>query len=129
MCVISFSGRCLQSAACLGNARTCKSYLFQVCVTDSTNKCWIPCKVVCFSVMESIDINFHRHEDKEMKLKAAEAHLKLGEVGLETEQYETAIEDFKSCLKIQQNFLDAESRLIAETYPYQHLNLKGSCQL
>ena len=76
--------------------------------------------VVCFSVIESNAINFFRHEDKEMKLKAAEAHLKLGEVGLETEQYETAIEDFKSCLKIQQNFLDAESRLIAETYPCWH---------
>ena len=36
-----------------------------------------------------------------MKLKAAEAHLKLGECGLETEQYEAAIEDFNSCLKIQ----------------------------
>ena len=60
-----------------------------------------------------------RHEDKDMKLKVAEAHLKLGEVGLETEQYETAIEDFKSCLKIQQDFLDAESRLIAETYLFK----------
>ncbi len=52
-----------------------------------------------------------------MKLKTADAHLRLGEVCLETEDYETAIKDFESCLKIQQEFLEPESRLIAETYP------------
>ena len=75
-----------------------------------------------FRLYSQLQPYFFRHEDKDMKLKAAEAHLKLGEVGLETEQYETAIDDFKSCLKIQQDFLEAESRLIAETYPLQHRN-------
>ena len=32
------------------------------------------------------------------------------------EQYEQAIGDLKSCLKIQKDHLDAESRLIAETH-------------
>ena len=51
-----------------------------------------------------------------MKLKAAECHLKLGEVGLETEQYETSIRDFEKCLELQKEHLEAESRLIAETH-------------
>ncbi len=51
-----------------------------------------------------------------MKLKAADAHLRLGEVGLETEQYEQAIEDFKACLKIQTEHLEEDSRLVAETH-------------
>ena len=51
-----------------------------------------------------------------MKLKAAESYLKLGEVGLETEQYEQAIGDLKSCLKLQKDHLDPESRRIAETH-------------
>lgn len=49
-------------------------------------------------------------------MKAAEAYLKLGEVGLETEQYEQAIGDLRECLKLQQEHLEPESRLIAETH-------------
>merc|ERR1712029_733449 len=65
--------------------------------------------------LELAKLIFARHNTKEMKLKCAEVHLKLGEVGIENSQYDQAIEDLKECLKIQQQYLEKESRLIAET--------------
>ncbi|XP_068240498.1 histone-binding protein N1/N2-like isoform X2 [Palaemon carinicauda] len=50
-----------------------------------------------------------------MKQKVAEVFLKLGEVGLESENYAQGIEDFKSCLELQKSVLDADNRCIAET--------------
>merc|ERR1712038_1502486 len=71
---------------------------------------------LAWEILELAKIIYTRHESKEMKLKAAECHLKLGEVGLETEQYETSIRDFEKCLELQMAHLEAESRLIAETH-------------
>lgn len=59
-----------------------------------------------------------REENKESQLKAAESSLKLGEVSLETEQYEQAINDLEACLKIQKEHLDSFDRAVAETYPW-----------
>lgn len=36
-----------------------------------------------------------------MAKKVAQVYLKLGEVGLESENYSQGIEDFKQCLQIQ----------------------------
>lgn len=69
-----------------------------------------------WEMLELAKLIYSKHSSKEMKLKSADAHLRLGEVGLETEQYEQAIEDFMACLSIQKEFLEAESRLIAETH-------------
>jgi len=71
---------------------------------------------LAWEVLELAKLIFARHNTKEMKLKCAEVHLKLGEVGIENSQYDQAIEDLKECLKIQQQFLEKESRLIAETH-------------
>merc|ERR1712121_493555 len=71
---------------------------------------------LAWEILELAKVIYTRHEKKEMKLKAAEAHLKLGEVCLETEQYETAIDDLNKCLSIQKEHLEPESRLIAETH-------------
>lgn len=38
-----------------------------------------------------------------MAKKVAQVYLKLGEVGLESENYTQGIEDFKQCLQIQVN--------------------------
>lgn len=54
--------------------------------------------------------------NKQMNLKLAEVHLKLGEVGLESETYTQAIEDIKTCLDIQTQNLDEHDRCIAETH-------------
>jgi len=71
---------------------------------------------LAWEVLELSKLIYNRQSSKEMKLKAAEAHLKLGEVGMETEQYEQALEDLQACLKIQQEHLEPESRLIAESH-------------
>ncbi|XP_033636836.1 protein HGV2-like isoform X2 [Asterias rubens] len=55
-------------------------------------------------------------DNKEFKLKVAQVYLKLGELGLETGQYGQSIEDFTQCLTRQKEQLEADSRLLAETY-------------
>jgi len=57
-----------------------------------------------------------KEEKPEMKKKIAQVFLKLGEVGLESENYTQSVEDFKSCLKIQEEVLQADDRCIAETH-------------
>ncbi|KAK7067736.1 hypothetical protein SK128_019769, partial [Halocaridina rubra] len=51
-----------------------------------------------------------------MKEKVAEVYLKLGEVGLESENYPQGIDDFKKCLDIQESILQNDNRCIAETH-------------
>ena len=59
---------------------------------------------------------YFRDESKEAKLRAAESHLKLGEVSLETEQYEESVKDLSKCLEMQKELLEPDNRLLAETY-------------
>lgn len=66
--------------------------------------------------LELAKVIYLRKTDKESQLKAAQACLKLGEVGLETGVYDQAVEDIKQCLKIQQQNLEPEEREIAESY-------------
>ena len=39
-------------------------------------------------------------------------------VSVFSEQYEEAIRDFTACLTIQKEILEADNRLLAETYPF-----------
>lgn len=71
---------------------------------------------LAWEMLELAKLIYSKGEEKESKIKTAESHLKLGEVSLETEQYERAIEDFNECLKIQKSVLEPEDRLIAETH-------------
>merc|ERR1739838_905510 len=54
--------------------------------------------------------------DKAMSIKTAQVFLKLGEVGLESETCPQSIEDFQSCLKIQEKHMEADDRCLAETH-------------
>lgn len=71
---------------------------------------------LAWEVLELAKKIFKEENSKEDKLKLAESHLKLGEVALETEQYESAVGDFKECLTVQQSVLDVDDRLLAETH-------------
>jgi len=51
---------------------------------------------------------------KDADLKLAEAHMMLGEVGLEHEDYSQAVEDFATSLKIRESALPSDSRSISE---------------
>lgn len=71
---------------------------------------------------------FHLHRDAErspeLYLKAADCLQTLGEVGLESDNYQQAIDDFEACLRIQQEMLPSDSRAMAETN--YHLGLSYS---
>lgn len=70
-----------------------------------------------WEVLELAKIIFQRQaNDTQMNLKLAEVYLNLGEVGLESETYEQAIQDLQSCLKILKEHLEPDNRRIAETY-------------
>merc|ERR1712071_561715 len=53
-------------------------------------------------------------DKKDADLRLAEAHLMLGEVGLEHEDYYQAVEDFATSLKIRESALPSDSRSISE---------------
>merc|ERR1712083_1034471 len=71
---------------------------------------------LAWEMLELAKIIFKRDSTKESKMKLAESHLKLGEVALETEQYDTAVGDLKECLKVQKEVLDEDDRCLAETF-------------
>ncbi|KAK7100670.1 hypothetical protein V1264_023581 [Littorina saxatilis] len=71
---------------------------------------------LAWEVLELSKVIYSKEENKESQLKAAESSLKLGEVSLETEQYEQAINDLEACLKIQKEHLDSFDRAVAETH-------------
>ncbi|XP_051866772.1 LOW QUALITY PROTEIN: nuclear autoantigenic sperm protein [Pristis pectinata] len=71
---------------------------------------------LAWEMLELAKVIFKRQETKEIQLCAAQAYLKLGEVGIESENYIQAIEDFNECLNIQEKHLDPHNRLLAETH-------------
>ncbi|XP_063963184.1 histone-binding protein N1/N2-like [Lytechinus pictus] len=78
---------------------------------------------LAWEMLELSRVIISKKEDKESQMKVSQIHLKLGELGLETEQYAQSIVDFNACLEIQKKYLDPESRLIAGT----HYNLGLAC--
>lgn len=73
---------------------------------------------LAWEMLELAKVIFRRQAEgnKQINLKLAEVHLKLGEVGLESETYMQAIEDMKTCLEIRTQNLDKHDRSIAETH-------------
>ncbi|XP_054837261.1 nuclear autoantigenic sperm protein [Eublepharis macularius] len=76
---------------------------------------------LAWDMLELAKVIYKRQDTKEAQLHAAQAHLKLGEVSIESENYTQAIEEFHSCLTLQQKYLEAHDRLLAETH--YHLGL------
>ncbi|XP_074642975.1 protein HGV2-like isoform X1 [Tubulanus polymorphus] len=70
---------------------------------------------VAWEMLDLARVIYLKKDDKEHALKAAQAHLKLGELSIETENCERAIEDLKECLRIQEKYLEPNDRLLAET--------------
>ncbi|XP_040833684.1 nuclear autoantigenic sperm protein isoform X1 [Ochotona curzoniae] len=71
---------------------------------------------LAWDMLDLAKIIFKRQETKEAQLYAAQAHLKLGEVSVESENYIQAIEEFQACLNLQEQYLEAHDRLLAETH-------------
>ncbi|XP_077440660.1 nuclear autoantigenic sperm protein isoform X1 [Vanacampus margaritifer] len=70
---------------------------------------------LAWEMLEVAKLIYKRKESKEDQLMAAQAFLKLGEVGVETGNYPQALEDFQECLALQLKHLPPHSRLLAET--------------
>jgi len=81
---------------------------------------------LAWEMLELAKVIFKRQAEgnKQMNLKLAEVHLRLGEVGLESETYTQAIEDMKTCLEIQTQNLEKHDRNIAGTH--YHLGMAYS---
>ncbi|KAM5147983.1 nuclear autoantigenic sperm protein isoform 1-T1 [Mantella aurantiaca] len=71
---------------------------------------------LAWEMLDLSKVIFQRQKNKETQLKAAQAHLKLGEVSIESENYGQAVEDFLACLNIQKEHLEEHDRLLAETH-------------
>nr|XP_016848715.1 PREDICTED: nuclear autoantigenic sperm protein isoform X3 [Anolis carolinensis] len=71
---------------------------------------------LAWDMLELAKVIYKRQDTKEAQLLAAQAHLKLGEVSIESENYVQAIEEYHSCLNLQQKYLEAHDRLLAETH-------------
>lgn len=55
-----------------------------------------------------------RESDDKYKLKLADVNLALGEVGMESDQYEQAIVDLQSSLRLSEFLLEPTDRRLAE---------------
>ncbi|XP_072294988.1 nuclear autoantigenic sperm protein isoform X2 [Eucyclogobius newberryi] len=71
---------------------------------------------LAWEMLEVAKVIYKRKDCREDQLMAAQAHLKLGEVGAESGNYPQALEDFLECLALQLKHLPRHSRLLAETH-------------
>lgn len=71
---------------------------------------------LAWEMLELSKMIYQRKDDKDGQLMAAQAFLRLGEVGAESGNYPQALEDFQECLTLQLKHLPAHSRLLAETH-------------
>ncbi|XP_041705296.1 histone-binding protein N1/N2 isoform X3 [Coregonus clupeaformis] len=71
---------------------------------------------LAWEMLEVAKVIYKRKENQEDQLMAAQAYLKLGEVGAESGNYPAAVEDFQDCLSLQLKHLPPHSRLLAETH-------------
>ncbi|CAD7694097.1 unnamed protein product [Nyctereutes procyonoides] len=71
---------------------------------------------LAWDMLDLAKIIFKRQETKKAQLYAAQAHLKLGEVSVESENYVQAVEEFQACLNLQEQYLEAHDHLLAETH-------------
>ncbi|XP_064791952.1 nuclear autoantigenic sperm protein-like isoform X4 [Oncorhynchus masou masou] len=71
---------------------------------------------LAWEMLEVAKVIYKRKESEADQLMAAQAYLKLGEVGAESGNYPAAVEDFQDCLALQLKHLPPHSRLLAETH-------------
>ncbi|XP_038858718.1 nuclear autoantigenic sperm protein-like isoform X1 [Salvelinus namaycush] len=71
---------------------------------------------LAWEMLEVAKVIYKRKENEADQLMAAQAYLKLGEVGAESGNYPAAVEDFQDCLALQLKHLPTHSRLLAETH-------------
>ncbi|XP_048832628.1 nuclear autoantigenic sperm protein-like isoform X3 [Brienomyrus brachyistius] len=83
---------------------------------------------LAWEMLEVAKVIYRRKQDKEDQLMAAQAYLKLGEVGVESGNYSQALQDFQQCLELQLKYLPPHSRLLAETHYQLGVTFGYACQ-
>nr|CAB3264204.1 protein HGV2-like [Phallusia mammillata] len=77
----------------------------------------IPNMQLAWEMLELAKVLYQKKpKSKENSLHVAQCHLKLGELGLEIENYSQAIGDFLECLVLHKELLDKHDRRLAETH-------------
>lgn len=70
---------------------------------------------IAWEMLELAKVIYKNKDTEESKLKLAEVLMKCGEVSIEDEKFETAIQDVTESLEIRRLLLPEDSRIIAET--------------
>ncbi|XP_050542520.1 protein HGV2 [Daktulosphaira vitifoliae] len=70
---------------------------------------------VAWEMLDLAKVIYKKMDTEEAKLKLAEVLMKCGDVSIEDEKFETAIEDMTEALNIRRLLLPGDSRIIAET--------------
>ncbi|RDD42194.1 Nuclear autoantigenic sperm protein [Trichoplax sp. H2] len=75
---------------------------------------------LAWEMLELSRIIYSRKDNKDSKLRSSEIYLELGQIGLESEQYDQAIIDFKSALSLQLQTLEHYNIALAYLYNRQY---------
>lgn len=70
---------------------------------------------VAWEVLELAKLIFEKRKDGDLK-KLSETYIVLGEVAMESENFDGAVNDIQKGIEIQANICDASSRLLSESY-------------
>ncbi|XP_025194680.1 histone-binding protein N1/N2-like [Melanaphis sacchari] len=70
---------------------------------------------IAWEMLDLAKVIYKNQDTEESKLKLAEVLMKCGEVSIEDEKFETAIQDMTESLEIRRLLLPEDSRIIAET--------------
>ncbi|XP_050433366.1 histone-binding protein N1/N2 [Adelges cooleyi] len=70
---------------------------------------------VAWEMLDLAKVIYKKMDTEDAKLKLAEVLMKCGDVSIEDEKFETAIEDMTEALNIRRLLLPEDSRIIAET--------------
>lgn len=70
---------------------------------------------VAWEVLELAKLIFEKRKDGDLK-KLSETYIVLGEVAMESENFDGAVTDIQKGIEIQANICDASSRLLSESY-------------
>ncbi|KAF9113745.1 hypothetical protein BGX27_000850 [Mortierella sp. AM989] len=71
---------------------------------------------VAWDVLDLARVLYHRQGTEEALLKLGDVHISLGDVSLESENFEQAVADFREAITIKEARLEADDRQLAEAH-------------
>ncbi|KAF9189816.1 hypothetical protein BGZ50_000564 [Haplosporangium sp. Z 11] len=71
---------------------------------------------VAWDVLDLARVLFHRIGTEEALLKLGDVHIALGDVSLESENFDQAVADFREAIKVKETRLEPDDRQLAEAH-------------